>query len=197
MDKMRMMWKQRMGQRAVRCSALLSLLAVFLILSACGRQESGEETLIMRAENAKAVSGEAPALALVLASRDGAENEELIESFRETAKEQGAELLVRLPDVSEEEAREARELAGSFVLCEVDPIEYQMLLLNELVAEEADVIAIHPNHSEALEPVLAAARAVGIRICAFGQEVGEESCDIYTTAGEAPQAAAGLLQAEE
>ena len=132
---MRMMWKQRMGQRAVRCSALLSLLAVFLILSACGRQENEEETLIMRAENAKAVSGEAPALALVLASRDGAENEELIKSFRETAKEQGAELLVRLPDVSEEEAREARELAGSFVLCEVDPIEYQMLLLNELVAE--------------------------------------------------------------
>jgi len=29
------------------------------------------------------------------------------------------------------------------------------------------------------------------------QQVGEESCDIYTTAGEAPQAAAGLLQAEE
>lgn len=56
-----------------------------------------------------------------------------------------------------------------------------------------DVIAIYPNHSEALEPVLAAARSVGICVCAFGQQVGEESCDVYTTVEEASGAAAELL----
>ena len=169
----------------------------FSVLSACKRQESGEETLMMRAENAEAVSEDCPTLALVLASRDGAENEALIKSFREKAEEQGAELLVRIPDVSKEEALEAGTLTGNFVLCEADPIEYQMLLINELVAADVDVIAIEPNHSQALKPVLAAARAVGIRICAFGKETGEDSCDIFTTAEEAPQVAAELLQTDD
>lgn len=174
------------------------LLCLFVLLSsACKRQENGEETLMLRAENAEAVSEECPTVALVLTSRDGAENEELIKSFREKTEELGARLLVRLPDVSEAEALKARELTGSFVLCEVNPIEYQMLFINELVAENVDVIAIHPNHSEALEPVLAAARGVGIRICAFGQEVGEESCDVYTTVGKAPELAAELLCADD
>lgn len=166
---------------------------LLLGLSACDRRDNHEETLMMRAENAEAVSEEHPTLALVLASRDRVKNEDLIKSFQEKAEEQGIELLVRLPDVSEEEALKARELTGSFVLCEVNPIEYQMLFINELVAEDVDVIAIDTNHSEALDPVLTAARALGIRICAFGQEVGEESCDVYTTANEAPEAAVALL----
>lgn len=189
------MWKQWAGKQYCGFAALFLLAAVFLMLSACGKGEKEEEALLMRAENAEDVDEEAPTLALVLTSRDGAENDELIGSFREMAQEQGAELLIRLPDVSEEDALEARELTGSFVLCEVDPIEYQMLLINELVAEDVDVIAIYPNHSEALEPVLAAARSVGIRVCAFGQQVGEESCDVYTTVEEASGAAAELLRA--
>lgn len=194
---MRMIYKIRTEKQYKQLHKLFLPLFFSLVLSACGRPQGREETLMMRAENAKAADEACPKLALVLAGRDGAENEELIESFRKEAEEQGAELLIRIPDVSEEEALEAGALTGSFVLCEADPIEYQMLLINELTAEDVDVIAIHPNHSEALKPVLTAARAVGIRICAFGREVGEESCDIFTTAGEAPQTAAALLQAEE
>lgn len=194
---MRMIYKIRTEKQYKQLHKLFLPLFFSLVLSACGRPQGREETLMMRAENAKAADEACPTLALVLAGRDGAENEELIESFRKEAEEQGAELLVRIPDVSEEEALEAGALTGSFVLCEADPIEYQMLLINELTAEDVDVIAIHPNHSEALKPVLTAARAVGIRICVFGREVGEESCDIFTTAGEAPQTAAALLQAEE
>lgn len=152
---------------------------------------------MMRVEVAEGIGEDSPVLALILTSRDAGENSELIKNFREKALEEGAEFLVKIPDVTEEEAQKARLETGDFVLCDVNPIEYQMLLINELVAEDVDVIAIHPNHSEALEPVLAAARAVGIRICAFGQEVGEESCDVYTTAEKAPEAAVGLLLVEE
>lgn len=59
----------------------------------------------------------------------------------------------------------------TFALCDVDPIEYQMLAVNELVAEDVDVIAIHANHEEALESVLSAARSVGVRVIAFEQPV--------------------------
>ena len=194
---MRIMREQRRGKKYEGIFMLLLLMVCFLEVSACGRQEGNEEALMMRAENAQTVSVEPQTLALVLTSRDGAGNEKLIEDFQKKTDEEGVELLVRIPDVSEEEALEAGKLTGSFVLCEVDPIEYQMLLINELVAEDVDVIAIHPNHSEALEPVLTGARAVGIRICAFGQEVGEESCDAYVTAEEAPEATLELLRAEE
>lgn len=170
---------------------------LLLILSSCGRQESGGAVPDVKTESEKEADGDAPVLALVLTSRDAGENEKLIESFREETEKAGAELLVRFPDVSEAEAVKAWEETGNFVLCDVNPIEYQMLIINELVAENVDVIAIHPNHSEALEPVLTAARAVGIRVCAFGQKVGEESCDRYAGTDEAPEAAAGLLFEKE
>ena len=134
-----------------------------------------------------------PVIGLILTSEDADENEEIISGFREEAKAAGARLEVRIPPVSREDAREAAKLTGSFVLCQVDPIEYQMLFVNELVAEDVDVIAIWANHSEALESVLAAARSVGIRICAFGQEVGEESRDFYAETEEAAAKAASLL----
>lgn len=170
------------------------LLCMSLMLSFAGcasKKNEEEDALMMRAENAKDM--DTPIMALILTSEDGEENEEIIESFRRKAQEIGAGLLVRIPEVTEEEAGKARALKGEFVLCDVDPIEYQMLFVNELVAEDVDVIAIHANHGEALEPVLAAARKVGIRICAFEQEVSEESCDVYTAASDAPEAAANLL----
>lgn len=171
-------------------------LSVLLTLTACKKEEQpkDEATLMMRAENAQDIEKEQPILALVLTSRDAPENEGLIESFQEMAEEQEAELLIRFPDVSEKEALEAQTLKGSFILCEVDPIEYQMLIINELVAENTDVIAIHPNHKEALDPILTAARATGIRICAFGHEIGEESRDIYTTTEQAPTGTAELIK---
>lgn len=171
----------------------LFLVLAFFTLGACGRQEEQEDVLMMRAETAEGAGEDEPALALILTSKDSEENSQLVKDFREKADEQGVRLLVKIPDVTEEEAQEARRETGNFVLCDVNPIEYQMLFVNELVAEDVDVIAIHANHSEALEPVLTAARSLGIRICAFEQKVGEESCDVYTTAADAANASVGLL----
>ena len=70
------MWKQWAGKQYRGFAALFLLAAVFLTLSACGRGEHEEEALMMRAENAEDVDEEAPTLALVLTSRDGAENDE-------------------------------------------------------------------------------------------------------------------------
>lgn len=171
------------------------LLCVLLIpvLTGCGSREQEDEASAMRAEVAGDIRENSPVLALILTSHDAEENGELIKNFQEKAEEQGAEFQVKIPDVTWAEAQEAKQETGNFVLCDVNPIEYQMLLVNELVAEDVDVIAIHANHSEALEPVLSAARSLGVRICAFGQEVSEECCDIFTTAKDAPDAAVRLL----
>ena len=136
-----------------------------------------------------------PAAGLILTSRDAGENEEIVEAMEELAHENDFRLVVYTPDVSEQEAAEAEDLeTGSFASCDVDPIEYQMLGVNELVAEDVDVIAIHPNHSEALESVLSAARGVGIQICAWGCRLPEGSADIWVeSSGEIPEAVLELL----
>ena len=68
---------------------------------------------------------------------------------------------------------------------------------NQFAAENVDVIAIHANHSEALESVLTAARGIGIRICAWECEVQEGCFDTYVdTASEVPDAVLELLELE-
>ena len=136
------------------------------------------------------------AVGLILTSRDDEENEAVLASMEELAVEKDFRLVVYTPDVSAEEAEEAAKLEqGSFASCDVDPIEYQMLGVNELVAEDVDVIALHPNHSEALESVLGAARGVGIQVCAWECPVTEESFDVYVEgAAEVPAAVQELLE---
>ena len=138
-----------------------------------------------------------PVIGLILTSRDSGENESAAAGFEEMAQKEGVELLIYTPDVSAEDAEQAGDLeTGTFASCDVDPIEYQMLAVNEFVAEGTDVIAVHANHPEALEGVLAAARGVGVQICAWGCQLTEESCDVYVeTAEEASAAALELLKA--
>ena len=163
----------------------LGVLLLLLFLTGCG--QSADNTVAAEQEEngaAATTQTEDLVIGLILTSQDAEENDALIQDFEALAEKMGAELLVRIPEVTCAQAEEARSLTEDFVLCEVDPIEYQMLHVNEMVAEDADVIVLHANHPQALEPVLAAARSVGIQVCAFGQEVGEESCDIYVEAGE-------------
>jgi ABC-type sugar transport system substrate-binding protein len=179
---------------------IAALLALALILGGCGKTDINKEYSVKEeteAENVRSGEAKTPAIGLILTSEDDEENEAVIAGFQEAAGAAGAELMVRIPDVTCEEAQEAVKLEGSFVLCDVNPIEYQMLLINDLVMENVDVIAIHSNHREALEPVLSAARAVGIRVCAFGCDVGEKSCDIFADTEEAPQKTVDLLREAE
>lgn len=188
------MWKnekRKSGRTGNRERIALWLLAVCLLcglLGGCGqnRIEAAEASESRTEPESSAAEPKASlGIGLILTSRDDPENESVEAVFQELADRLGAELRVKTPDVSAAEADEARKLAyHTFVLCDVDPIEYQMLAVNELVAENVDVIAIHANHEEALESVLSAARGVGIRVIAFGQEVTEESCDGYAKTAE-------------
>jgi len=182
-------------QRALKLTVLLALLAVLTLGGCTGNSpENGSPDGASGQADSGTEEAKTPVIGLILSSEDAKENETVIAGFQEAAGEAGAELLVRIPEVSDADARKAGELTDSFVLCEVDPVEYQMLLVNELVAEDVDVIAIHANHRDALEPVLSAARAVGIRVCAFGLEVNERSFDIYADTADAPEAVAELLK---
>lgn len=163
-------------------------LCFLLLIGGCGSageekvQEVSDSETVQEEEKSK----DSPLrIGLILSSRDDAENEELEEVFQSLASELGAELSVKTPDVTAAEAAKARKLSyHSFVLCDVNPIEYQMLAVNELVAENADYIVIHGNHGEALEGILASARGVGIQVIALEQEMTEGSFDAYADTAE-------------
>lgn len=166
---------------------LLAVFCLLLVLAGCGKMQGQQEA----GEDAKAL--EPPLIGLILTSRDHPENDKVTGEFEKVAQEEGAKFRLCVPDVSWEEAQEASAYAGETAICEVNPLEYQMLLVNDLVAEGADVIAIHANHEDELEPVLSAARAVGVKVCAFGQEVNENCRDVYAQTEEAAKKTAGLL----
>lgn len=163
---------------------LTGVLALLLTAAGCGSKENGSADLdsdTVKTEEQK----EKRVIGLILTSRDAGENESVTEAVEKIADETGAELLIRTPDVSAEEAEEAASLTyGSFILYDVDPIEYQMLALNELIAEDADVILIHPNHGEALDGVLAAARGVGAKIYTWGEKPSEGGFDVHKEEAE-------------
>lgn len=181
--------------RSIRKQGMLlacALLGILLcgLLSGCGQEKVAEAEASER--ESEAIEQENPdageqisRIGLILTSRDDPENEQVQIEFENLAEALGAELHVKTPDVSAAEADEARGLEyRTFALCDVDPIEYQMLAVNELVAENVDVIAIHTNHEEALESVLSAARSVGVRVIAFEQPVTDASCDGYAETSE-------------
>lgn len=179
---------------------------MFILVSAgCAGAQGSRDTDGSAADTGEAMKAELvaemeePVAGLLLTSRDAEENEAVILAMEEMAEENGARLVVYTPDVSAREAEEAGDMEmGSFASCDVNPVEYQMLGVNQFAAEGVDVMAVHANHSEALESVLAAARGIGIRICAWGREVSEGSFDIYVeTAEEVPEAVLELLQAGE
>ncbi len=187
----------------------LAVLATGLMgCSGSGRAQNTEaDSLEAEADGQEAEAGEtagqtdipeeteSPAIGLILFSRDGEENESVIADMSEMAETNGLELLIYTPDVSEKEAQEAGDMeTGTFLIRDVDPVEYQMMGVNWLVSENADVIAVHASHREALEGVLSAARGVGIQICAWGQELTEGSFDLYVENGsEVPEAVLELL----
>lgn len=188
------MWrieKRKSGRTGNPERIALRLLAICLLcglLGGCG-QSRGDTVEASESRTEPESSAAEPKasleIGLILTSRDDPENESVEAVFQELADRLGAELRVKTPDVSAAEADEARKLDyHTFVLCDVDPIEYQMLAVNELVAENVDVIAIHANHEEALESVLSAARGVGIRVIAFEQPVTDASCDGYAETSE-------------
>ncbi len=176
--------KMRDRGKTVSRIVLAGVLALLLTAAGCGSKENGSadpdsDTVKTEEQKEKRVIG------LILTSRDAGENESVTKAVEKIADETGAGLLIRTPDVSAEEAEEAASLTyGSFILYDVDPIEYQMLALNELIAEDADVILIHPNHGEALDGVLAAARGVGAKIYTWGEKPSEGGFDVHKEEAE-------------
>lgn len=167
---------------------LFGLLLTFALAAGCGAKK--EEELVPD----ESVKEKTPLIGLILTSTDAPENDALVADFETMAEEAGAELMVLYPDVTSIEAEEARAMTGDFILYDVNPIEYQMLHVNELVEADADVIAIYANHPQRLESVLTAAKGVGIQVCAIEQEIGEESFDVYADLDEAADAVKELIE---
>ena len=91
------------------------LLCLLFLVAAClmGCTSQGQD----KTQNSPEASAgtEGLVIGLILTSQDAEENDDLISEFEELSRELGAELLVGVPEVSWEAAKEARNLA------EVDP----------------------------------------------------------------------------
>ena len=176
--------------RRVRCFFLCILL--LSLLSGCSSQVSGgdgslRDGVIDGADSEESSVGDsvsegaAKTIGLILTSQDADENEEVISAFEELAAGLGFETLIYIPDVTASEAEAALDMeTGTFQSCDVNPIEYQMLGVDEMVAADADAFIIRPNHAEALDGVLGAARSVGICVITYGVETSEGTADFYT-----------------
>lgn len=112
-----------------------ALLGILLCgpLSGCGQEKVAEAEASEKKSEAieqknPDVGEQISRIGLILTSRDDSENEQVQTDFENLAEALGAELHVKTPDVSAAEADEARGLEyRTFALCDVDPIEYQML----------------------------------------------------------------------
>ena len=169
------------------CILLLSL------LSGCSSPVSGGDTadngdVTDGADSEESSAGDSVSegatktIGLILTSQDADENEEAISAFEELAAGLGFETLIYIPDVAASEAEAALDMeTGTFQSCDVNPIEYQMLGVDEMVAADADAFIIRPNHAEALDGVLGAARSVGICVIMYGVESSEGTYDFYAS----------------
>jgi len=179
--------KERKRNTCGRRFCRMVLLVGLLLAAGCGSKQKEEAEPELQKDETMLVG-------LILSSTDDPANETLIVDFEELAEDIGAELMIRKPDVTYAEAQEARTMTGDFILYDVNPIEYQMLYVNELVEADADVIAVCANHPTRLEPVLTAAKDLGIQVCAIEQPV-EETC--YDAFAQVDEAAAVVRQLAE
>ncbi len=163
--------------------------AALLFLAGCVPKE---EAPIEEATEKEEISS----IGLILSSEDDPANEALKAQFEALAQELGAELLIRIPEVTAAEAEEAWNVTGEFILYEVDPIELQTYMVGDLVAEDVDVIAICPNHPQSLEATLTAAQHVGAEVCVIGREIEVDCFDVYTDVENAAEVLREYLQGE-
>lgn len=163
-------------------SALLCIAMVSTLVSGCGSKEAAapaadtaqdaaqteskeEAPAADTAKEETAGTEEAPAagdvdmsgktLAILVKSAGNPYNERESAGFQEIVDAIGAKCVVKAPEAATAEA--------------------QITMINELVAQKVDAIAIAGNDFDALQPALAAAMNAGIKVCSVDSSVNKDS----------------------
>lgn len=141
---------------------VLSLVLVMSLLAACGSTES-KDTEVSTVADATAAAPEATAapaaekqkFAIIFKNTGNPYGEKEMEGFKNAIEELGAEAILKAPDQPTAEA--------------------QIQMINELISQKVDCIAIVGNDPDALQPALKKAMDAGIKVLSLDSGVNAQS----------------------
>ena len=148
-------------------SVLLCAAMMSVMLVGCGKKEApaagGEE----------AAGGGDKTFAIITKSAGNPYNDREASGFEEVIKAAGYNVIVKHPESATAEA--------------------QITVINELVAQKVDAIAIAGNDFDALQPALKAAMDKGIKISSVDANVNPDSRAVFVNQAGVKEIASGLM----
>lgn len=145
---------------------LLSITVITALLAGCGKDNDKDPVSGSKTEtednkgNEDADSGvKGKKLAVIVKSAGNPYNARQSSGFKEVVEAAGAEVIVKEPESA--------------------TAEDQIAMINELVAQKVDAIAIAGNDTDALQPALQDAMNKGIKVLSFDSAVNAESRAVH------------------
>lgn len=158
---------------------LTALIMVVLMLAACGGGDtpatSTADPATSAAGGSSAAGGEGKVYALVAKDINNPYMQKAFEGFESACNELGVEALYKGPD-------------------QATP-EKQIEVINQLVAQGVDLIAVAANDADALQPALEQAMDAGIAVISFDSAVNKDSRMLHINQADPEKIGRTLIQA--
>lgn len=159
-------------------SIIISLVLVIgLGLSGCGNKTantaSSSQTTTAKSESSK--TGGKKRIAIVVKNTGNPYNEKEAEGFKTALEELGDEAIIQEPDQPTAEA--------------------QIQIIQQLIAQKVDAIAIAANDPDALQPVLQKAMSQGIKVLSLDSAVNAQSRMVHVNQADPEKIGRTLVQA--
>ena len=146
---------------------MLVMLAALFLLVSCGKK--GETAA--GGEEKKAGKKK---FAIMVKSTGNPYNEKEIDGFKKAVEEIGGEVIVKAPEQPTAEA--------------------QIQMIEELISQKVDVIAIAGNDPDALQPVLEKAMGKGIKVLSFDSSVNSQSRMLHVNQADPERIGRALIE---
>ena len=146
---------------------MLVMLAALFLLVSCGKKEEA-------AAGGEEKKGGKKKFAIMVKSTGNPYNEKEIEGFKKAVEEIGGEVIVKAPEQPTAEA--------------------QIQMIEELISQKVDVIAIAGNDPDALQPVLEKAMGKGIKVLSFDSSVNSQSRMLHVNQADPERIGRALIE---
>lgn len=150
-------------------SLALVLMMTLTSLIACGKNDAKTTG----SDNPDSVEGKK--FAILVKSAGNPYNEKMMDGFKKVIEEAGATVILKAPDAATAEA--------------------QITMINELVAQKVNAIAIAGNDFDALQPALKKAMEAGIKVLSLDSAVNANSRMVHINQADSEQIGRTLIQA--
>lgn len=162
-------------------AVILILAFVMALLAGCGgqsqqpAQQSGQTQQTEQSQQSKESTGSAKKYAIIVKSTGNPFMEKMAEGFKTAIGEVGGEVIIKAPDQPTAEA--------------------QIQMIEELIAQKVDVIAISANDPDALQPALTKAMNAGIKVLSLDSAVNKDSRMVHIQQADPEQIGRVEIQA--